>query len=99
MDKVIQIILDQIQQYNEIADTPIDTGAGEESVLFGSGSPLDSTGFVSLMLDIEQAVSDAFQKDIALVDARAMSQKNSPFRTVGSLAQYISDALKETENV
>lgn len=99
MDKVIQIILDQIHQYNELADAPINTGAGQASVLFGQGSPLDSIGFVSLMLDIEQAVSDAFQKNIALVDARAMSQKNSPFRTVGSLAKYIDDALKEADDV
>ena len=94
MDKIINVILDQIRKYNEIADEQVDIGAGEDSILFGQGSPLDSVSFVSLMLDIEQAINEELQKDVVLVDTRAMSQKSSPFRTVGSLAHYIAETVE-----
>ena len=89
MKSIQDVITEQIQSYNEVADEKIDTANGEESVIYGKGSPLDSVGFVSLMLDIEQAVADELNIDITLVDARAMSQKHSPFRTIKSLAEYI----------
>lgn len=63
--------------------------------MFGRDSPLDSTALVSLLVDVEQQVNEACNTRIVIADDRAMSQKHSPFRTIGSLAEYIDLLLSE----
>ena len=60
-----------------------------EAVLFGSGGNLDSLGLVSLLVIIEQNIEEEFDTNITIADEKAMSQKNSPFRTVSALIDYI----------
>jgi acyl carrier protein len=62
---------------------------GESTYLIGSGSLLDSLGLVTLIVDLEQRLENEYGISLTLADERAMSQKNSPFRTVRSLADYI----------
>lgn len=91
---IISLIIAKIQAYNENLDEQIDLSAGADSVLFGEGGVLTSVDFVTLVLDIEEAVEDATGKSITLADERAMSQKHSPFRTIGTLADYIAGLLE-----
>ncbi len=93
-DEIEKIIQAQVQSYNENLDEPVDLSAGADSVLFGEGGVLASVDFVTLVLDIEEAVENATGKSITLADERAMSQKHSPFRTVGTLANYIAGLLE-----
>ena len=93
-EKLISLITTQVESYNENLDEPVDLSAGAGSVLFGEGGVLTSVDFVTLVLDIEEAVEDATGKSITLADERAMSQKHSPFRTVGTLADYIAGLLE-----
>jgi acyl carrier protein len=53
------------------------------------GQTLDSLGLVTLILNIEDKLSEKFGLNITLADDRAMSQKNSPFRSTESLTEYI----------
>ena len=93
-EELISLITTQVQSYNHNLDEPVDLSGGADSVLFGEGGVLTSVDFVTLVLDIEEAVEDATGKSITLADERAMSQKHSPFRTVGSLANYIEELLE-----
>ena len=68
-----------------------------ETILFGAGGMLDSMDLVNLIVAIEQSVTDEFSTDITIADARAMSQKSSPFRTIESLATYIEMLVKEQQ--
>ena len=92
----------------EIVDLIIETaaelgedeiGVGEEfhedTVLFGSGGVLDSMGLVTLIIAVEQAIEDNLDKIVALADEKAMSQQNSPYRSVASLADYAAAELAE----
>ena len=53
---------------------------------------------INLIVAVEQNVEDKFDITITLADERAMSQEISPFRTVGSLADYIEMILVENKN-
>lgn len=59
-----------------------------DASIFGDGSPLDSLGLVSLLIEIEDQLA-ARGWPLSLSDERAMSQKRSPFRDVPSLVAYI----------
>ena len=60
------------------------------ATIFGAGSPLDSLGLVGLLIDVEEILRDDLGLDVTLSDERAVSQRNSPFRTVGTLTAYIA---------
>ena len=44
------------------------------------------------------AIADEFDVHVTLADERAISQRSSPFRTVGTLADYIVMVMKETDD-
>ena len=70
----------------------------ENFVIYGDNSQLDSLALVSLIVAVEQNIEDEFGISITLADERAMSQENSPFRSVRSLADYVETILKEKLN-
>lgn len=63
-------------------------GVSRDTLLFGESGLLDSVGLVSLIVAIEQEIENDLGVSIVLADERAMSQKNSPFRSIGALADY-----------
>ncbi len=66
-----------------------------DTALFGRDGMFDSMGLVSLVVAVEEAIEDQYGVSINLADHRAMSQKHSPFRSVGSLAAYAGRLVKE----
>jgi hypothetical protein len=70
-----------------------------ETPLFGATALLDSAALVSLLVEIEQQINDLVGTEILLADDRAMSQKRSPFRNIGTLAEYVVMLLGEKRDV
>src|SRR6266513_1082643 len=69
-----------------------------ETRLLGSQSVLDSMHLVSLIVAIEREVEDIFGVTLTLVDERALSMKESPFRSIQSLVNYIGILLRDARN-
>jgi acyl carrier protein len=67
----------------------------EETVLLGGDGLLDSLGLVNLLVDVEQALEEETGAVLTIGDDRAVSARHSPFRTVGSLADYALDLLHQ----
>ena len=65
-----------------------------ETRLVGPQSVLDSMHLVSLIVAIEREVEDTFSLTLTLADERALSIKESPFRSIQSLADYIGILIK-----
>ena len=66
--------------------------------LLGAQSGLDSLHLVSLLITIEREVEDTIGVSLTLADERALSMKESPFRTIESLASYIGVLISEAQN-
>jgi acyl carrier protein len=66
-----------------------------DTALFGRAGLFDSLGLVNLILALEEALQDDHDVTVVLADERAMSQARSPFRTVGSLAEYAARMVEE----
>ena len=92
-EKLINIIVNNLKDIVDNAGIVVNS----ESSLFGDAGLLDSMALVGLIVAVEQDVEDEFGKEITIADAKAMSQKNSPFKTIGSLADYIENLLNEEE--
>jgi len=87
--------LDEILSLMEEKDRPQIENLDESTYLLGHRAVVDSLGLVSLIVDIEQKISDDYGISLIIADKRAMSQEKSPFRTVGTLADYVSLLIKE----
>ena len=48
---------------------------------------------VALIVDLEGRVGDETGEAVVLADEKAMSERNSPYRTVGSLTDFICERL------
>lgn len=83
------VVLDALRLTNKSRPADRQLPVSPEAALFGDGSSLDSLGLVALVIDVEDGLRE---KGIAvdLASAQALSQKRSPFRTVGALVEYIT---------
>ena len=89
------LIITSVKEINEQLPQEQQLEQSTKTVLFGKDGKLDSLGLVTLLVTIEQNIEDEFDVSITLADERAMSQKNSPFRTIGTLAEYLNMILNE----
>ncbi len=63
--------------------------------LYGGAGKLDSLDLVNFVVAVEQTIEDKFGVLLNLTDDKAMSQKTSPFKTIGTLVDYITKSLDE----
>jgi acyl carrier protein len=66
----------------------------EHTALIGSNSVLSSIGLVTVIVDIESTLSEK-GIDVLILSEKAMSLTTSPFRSVGSLTNFIIQQVKE----
>jgi acyl carrier protein len=93
-EEVADVVVRQAIQTVADQGSEAPANVGRETALFGPTGLLDSVGLVSLVLAVEQEISDRFGVAVSLADEKALSQRHSPFRNVGSLVDY---AVQEIE--
>ena len=96
-NKILTAIYDAVDQINNQNERFLIEKRPEE-VLFGKGGSLDSLDLVNLVVSIEHNIEDSFDTSIVLANEDAMSKKNSPFRTIDTLADYIAELLNQEPN-
>jgi acyl carrier protein len=94
-EKIINIVIDLLKELNEELENEALENPTKDTKLYGINGVLDSLALVTLITDLEEKISEEFNKNITLADEKAMSQRNSPFRSVESLTNYISKLLEE----
>jgi acyl carrier protein len=91
----LNIVYASIQEV--FAQTGVDAPSAltEDTVLVGKDAVLDSLGVVSLIVEVEQRVEGEHGASVTLANDKAMSQRNSPFRTVGILTDHVVAMVAE----
>ena len=92
-EDILNTIYEVIDELNETLPEGQTLLKSPDTLLFGGGANLESLGLVRLVLLVEQKILDQMGRVVTLVDEKAMSQTRSPFRTVGSLADYVAGLL------
>jgi len=93
-EKIEKIIIDTLVELNDELENENFGNPVSKTKLYGANG-MDSLALVSFITDLEERISDEFEKDIVLADEKAMSAKTSPFRSVESLTLYIKSLLEE----
>ena len=97
-ERILHAIYQAVDEINEQLPQGKKLEKSPESVLFGMSGKLDSLGLVSLIVAVEQNIEEAFGTAVTLADERALSQKNSPFKSIATLSAYVSQLLNHHEN-
>lgn len=97
-ERILQAIYSAIDEINEQLPKGETLDKMPATILFGKSGRLDSLGLVSLIVAVEQNIQDEFGVSITLADERAMSQQNSPFKTVATLSDYVALLLADDES-
>jgi D-alanine--poly(phosphoribitol) ligase subunit 2 len=92
---IVNIVRNSVESLNQLLDKKVPIELGESTPLYGSSGVLDSLALVNLIVSVEQNIEDEFGVGIILANEKAMSQRKSPFSTVGCLAEYIETLIKE----
>ncbi|MDX6696316.1 MAG: hypothetical protein QOF02_3919 [Blastocatellia bacterium] len=96
-ERILQAIYSAVDETNEQLPQGKALDKSPETILFGQSGRLDSLGLVSFIVAVEQNIQDELGVDITLADERAMSQQHSPFRSINTLAAYVSLLLADNE--
>ena len=97
-EKIISLIQESVNYLNKMLTNKVPVEKGEDCALFGDSGVLDSMSLVTLIVDLEERLEKAFNKPFILASEKAMSQKRSPFLTVGTLHEYIESILLERKD-
>ena len=97
-DKILNAVYESLDDISEQLSLKNKLVKSKDTILFGQSGEIDSLGLVTLIVMTEEKIEDEFDKSIVLADERAMSQRNSPFRTVGTFVDYIYKLLEENTN-
>ena len=97
MNNSTELVLECVRALGEMDDIAELKLANEKTKLFGPAGHLDSIGLVTLLIEIEQKVSDLLSKQIVLASEKAVSRTSSPFRNVESLATFVDELIAEAD--
>ena len=85
--------------YSAIDDVNAQSAAGDviaktpDTRLLGGTGGLDSLTFVNLVVAVEEQIQNGMGRSVILVDEDSMALQEHPFRTIGSLAEYVEKLL------
>lgn len=89
-EDILTIIKEAIEEFNELQESDDNKLIFHaETILFGRGGKLKSVDLVRLIVEIEFKLGEHFGIINVLTSEKAMSRQNSPFKTIGTLAEYI----------
>ena len=91
--KIYQLIITSIKENSDLVAQDLSS----DTPIFGKDSNFDSLGLVTFLVDLEQRIEDEIGINIAIADERAISLKNSPFKTVGTLNDFLVERLEKNE--
>jgi acyl carrier protein len=92
-ERIIQAVFDAVDEVNGQLPAERRVPKSLDAVLYGGPGGLDSLGLVNIIVAVEERIEE-FGGPIALADEKAMSQKHSPFATIGSLVDYVSKLVE-----
>jgi D-alanine--poly(phosphoribitol) ligase subunit 2 len=93
-EDITAVIVDALREHADSRAIMSPSPLGADTPLFGRDGVLDSLGLVALVVAVEQAIEDEYGVSLTLADERALSERKSPFATVGALAAYAARLIE-----
>ena len=96
-DTILEAVYRAVDELNKQLPKGVQVEKSLDSPLYGKGGRLESIDVVTLIMEVEDQIRNEFDTAITIADDRAMSQQNSPFLTIRTLTDYVTQLLTENE--
>jgi acyl carrier protein len=96
-EEINQVVLNTFKQVIRDNEKSMEREPDETTPIMGADSPFDSVDLVTFIVALEQVLEDDWNISVILADDRAMSQEVSPFKSIGSISNYIEKLVNENE--
>jgi len=93
MTELLQSLVDQASLEEGGQNPGVRVAA--DSPLIGDQAVVTSMNLVSFIADVESTLAEQHDLSLTLVSEKALSRKNSPFRTIDTLADYVMELTLE----
>lgn len=93
-DETLRIVRECLEAVNAERTEMPRIALAENTELLNGDTALDSLEFLSFITHLESRVAKAVERDVPLA-AEALSSLVNPFRTIGSLTDYIVARVRE----
>ena len=94
-DRIVSAVYLAVDELNKQLPKGVQVEKSLATPLYGKHGKLESIDVVTLIMEVEDQIRAEFGTSITIADDRAMSQENSPFLTIQTLTDYVTDLLKE----
>ena len=94
-DRIVAAVYRAVDELNKQLPKGVHVEKSLDSTLYGKNGRLESIDVVTLIMEVEDQISNELGTSITIADDRAMSQQNSPFLTIGTLTDYVAELLNE----
>ena len=88
--QVNDLVLESIVAVNEEKQGGEQIPVSPDTILLGSGSPLDSLDFILLVTNIEERLHSKTGREVELSSDLQSFEEYNPFRTVTTLCEHIA---------
>ena len=95
-EQIFKIIESAVNDINEELDYDSLRNVTDDTPLFGGDEGIDSLSLVLVVTNVESEIFNELDKSISLANEKAMSMRNSPYRTVGTLADYAIQCMEDS---
>jgi hypothetical protein len=93
-DAVVAAIFAAVDEVNAGLSPDRQIAKSGATTLFGTDSGVDSFTLVNVVIGAEQQILDRLDQVVSLASEQAMSRRNSPFRTIDTLADYAMELIQ-----
>lgn len=92
-DEVIEVLFEGLDEFNQTLPPEERVPKSLETRLLGEDGSVDSLGLTMFIVSVESKIEQRFGRLVRLVDGLALSESDSPLRTINTLAQHILNQL------
>lgn len=93
--EINQVVVNTFKQVISDNEKSMEGNPDQTTPIMGVDSPFDSVDLVTFIVALEQTLEDDWNVSVILADDRAMSQEISPFKTIGTISDYIEKLVNE----
>ncbi|MFH2049145.1 MAG: hypothetical protein ABIJ12_06840 [bacterium] len=97
-EKTTNLVFDAITNLNQQRNSSQLIDKSLDTVLVGSSSKLDSLGLVTFVISVEERIDEIFNRSVALTNFDFFYNSGNESLTVGSLINYITSKIEETNS-
>ena len=91
--EILALVYAAIDEVNAQSADAVAIAKTPDTRLLGGSQGVDSLTFVNLVVALEEKIQDSLGHSVVLVDEDSMALQEHPFRTVGTLAEYVEKII------